>query len=177
MTRKSDKWCKVGVLSNHAKFQSPSWSGSSYKLLQAGAELGQAQYKLGLIFCRYGFATLELHLGFSALLKIWQVLACKMEPRSGIIFGQNRPDPADPTRPPNGLVWKCPSSASNTCLNVVRCPHYSLNIRPGDNCHGWSPTIDRMVTTNPRMVTYRKKIYYSLRIWHLDWTHKTKTRW
>ena len=31
------------------------------------------------------FATLGLHLGFSAKLRIWQVSACKMEPRSGII--------------------------------------------------------------------------------------------
>ena len=28
---------------------------------------------------------LPLHLGFSAKLRIWQVSACKMEPRSGII--------------------------------------------------------------------------------------------
>ena len=40
-------------------------------------------------------ATLGLHLGFSAKLRIWQVSACKMEPRSGIIswFGP-------PTHPP-----------------------------------------------------------------------------
>ena len=25
-----------------------------------------------------------------------------------------------------------------------------------------------MVTTNPRMVTYQKEIYYRLKIWHLD---------
>ena len=31
------------------------------------------------------FATLGLHLGISAKLKIWQVPACKMEPRSGTI--------------------------------------------------------------------------------------------
>ena len=31
-------------------------------------------------------ATLELHLGFSAKLRIWQVPACKMEPRSGYIM-------------------------------------------------------------------------------------------
>ena len=93
----------------------------------------------------------RLHLGFYAKMRIWQVSACKMEPRSGIIFAQNRPDP---TRPPDGLVCKCPSSASNTCLNVVGCPHSSLNIRPGDNCCGWSHTIPcRMVTTNSRMVT------------------------
>ena len=31
-------------------------------------------------------ATLGLHLGFSASLRIWQVSACKMEPRSGTII-------------------------------------------------------------------------------------------
>ena len=37
----------------------------------------------------------RLHFGFSAKLGIWQVPACKMEPRSGIIFCKNptRPDP------------------------------------------------------------------------------------
>ena len=33
----------------------------------------------------------RLHFGFSAKLGIWQVPACKMEPRSGYIFWQNRP--------------------------------------------------------------------------------------
>ena len=32
----------------------------------------------------------------------------------------------------------------------------------------WSPT-------NPRMITLRKDVYYRLRIWHLDLTHKMKT--
>ena len=42
----------------------------------------------------------RLHLGFSAKLRVWQVPACKMEPRSGIIFApyaispcSTRPDP------------------------------------------------------------------------------------
>ena len=34
----------------------------------------------------------RLHLGFSANLRIRQVPACKMEPRSGNIFCKNRPD-------------------------------------------------------------------------------------
>ena len=34
----------------------------------------------------YIFATLGLHLGFSAKLRIWQVPTCKMEPRSGMII-------------------------------------------------------------------------------------------
>ena len=29
----------------------------------------------------------------------------------------------------------------------------------GDNCHGWSPTIHRMVPTNLRMVTHQKEVY------------------
>ena len=32
------------------------------------------------------FCHTRLHLGYSARLRIWQVPACKMEPRSGIIF-------------------------------------------------------------------------------------------
>ena len=47
---------------------------------QAWAELGQAQLILEL---ELSFATLGLHLEFSAKLKIWQVPACKMEPGSG----------------------------------------------------------------------------------------------
>ena len=34
---------------------------------------------------------------------------------------------------------------------------------------GWS-------LTNQRMVTYQKEVYYRLGIWHLDFTHKTKTK-
>ena len=45
------------------------------------------------------FATLGLHLRFSAKLKIWQIPACKMEPRSGYIM-QLEP----PTQPPTASV-------------------------------------------------------------------------
>ena len=41
----------------------------------------------------------RLHLGFSAKLRIWQVSACKMEPRSGNISWKNHP----PTHPPT--IW------------------------------------------------------------------------
>ena len=34
---------------------------------------------------------------------------------------------------------------------------------------GWSPTI-------PCMVNYQKEVYYRLRIWLIDLTHKTKSR-
>ena len=37
----------------------------------------------------FDIATLGLHLGLSAKLKIWQVPTCKMEPRSGYIFCKN----------------------------------------------------------------------------------------
>ena len=46
-------------------------------------------------------ATLGLHLGFSAKLKIWQVPTCKKKPRSGIISCNNSP----PTHPPSKF-WK-----------------------------------------------------------------------
>ena len=55
----------------------------------------------------------RLHLGFSANLRIWQVSACKMEPWSGIISCKN-----PPTHPPGKFG----------SLNLVRCPHLSLNI-------------------------------------------------
>ena len=41
-----------------------------------------------------------------SILDSQQVSACKMEPRSGIIIGQNLYVAAAPTRPPNRLVWK-----------------------------------------------------------------------
>ena len=54
-------------------------------------------------------ATLGLHLGFSAKLKIWQVSACKMEPRSGTIITDWASQPASqPTSQPSTyLVFKC----------------------------------------------------------------------
>ena len=42
------------------------------------------------------FSTLGLHLGFSAKLKIWQVPACKMEPRSGMNMQVMTTNPATP---------------------------------------------------------------------------------
>ena len=52
------------------------------------------------IFClaiKYNCHT-RLHLGFSAKLRIWQVSACKMEPRSGMIMYVGPTHP--PTHPP-----------------------------------------------------------------------------
>ena len=53
---------------------------------------------------------------------------------------------------------------------------------PGDNCHGWSTTIPRMVTNHSKdghqpSKIYHKEVYYRLWIWHIDLTHKIKTRW
>ena len=73
-------------------------------------------------------ATLGLHLGFSAKLRIWQVSGRKMEPWSGISFGQNQPDTANPTTHRFILkMWGVPPSASKTCLNLLQCPHPRLN--------------------------------------------------
>ena len=37
----------------------------------------------------YCFCHTRFHLGFSSKLRIWKVSSCKVEPRSGIIFGHN----------------------------------------------------------------------------------------
>ena len=67
------------------------------------------------------------------------------------------------------------------CTTDMEFGTYTLltKLTPGDNCHGWSPTILRMVTyhswdghpptqewspTNLRMVTHQKEVYYKLGI-------------
>ena len=85
-----------------------------------------------------------------------------------------RADPSDQTRLPNDLVWKCVVSPLCLLKMFETCAVSSLNIWPGANCHGWAPTILSMVTTNPRMVTYQKKMYYRLWIWHLDLNTKLR---
>ena len=45
----------------------------------------------------FDIATIGLHLGFSAWLKIWQVPACKMEPQGGYIM-QLEPPPEPPSQ-------------------------------------------------------------------------------
>ena len=44
------------------------------------------QTKMGISSGPMTYCHTRLHLGFSAKLRIWQVSACKMEPRSGIIL-------------------------------------------------------------------------------------------
>ena len=48
-----------------------------------------------------------LHLGFSVKLRIWQVPACKMEPRSGIIYWLGPPTHQPPTHPQLSFFYKC----------------------------------------------------------------------
>ena len=57
----------------------------------------------------------RLHLGLSAQLKIWQVSACKIEPRSGNISWKNRPP-----RPYGFFLWNILHSESGF---VLVCPH------------------------------------------------------
>ena len=67
-------------------------------------------------------ATLDLHLGFSVTLRIWQVTACKMEPRSGNISWKKPPThPAThpPTRP---YGFSCLIIFPDTLKWNVRCP-------------------------------------------------------
>ena len=58
--------------------------------------------KIKLLKVKVKASHTQLHLGFLAKLRIWQVPACKMEPRSGNIFCKNRPD--RPTDRPASLV-------------------------------------------------------------------------
>ena len=84
-----------------------------------------------IIYSHTNFATLGLHLGFSAKLKILQVSACKMEPRSGyiiLLYSGDHPSVGNqnlvclsfcPVRPPNSV------SVLGTKMSVslsVRCP-------------------------------------------------------
>ena len=44
---------------------------------------------------------------------------------------------------------------------------------PGNNCHGWSVTITRVVIHHPKdghppSKIHQKELYYRLGIWHLD---------
>ena len=89
----------------------------------------------------------RLHLGFLAKLGIWQVLACRMEPQSGLIIWKNflppAPEPVQteqlsifckycavsPTQQsmcgfptPTKYVW-CPPSQYVFSFNVVHCLH------------------------------------------------------
>ena len=45
------------------------------------------------------------------------------------------------------------------------------------NWHKVPTAIHRMVTTTSRMVTHQKEVHYRHGIYHLEFTHKTNTRW
>ena len=85
------------------------------------------------------------------------------------------------------------SPTKRNCSRDMELGTYTLltKLAPGDNCYGWSLTIPRMVTnqpkdghpptqgwspTNPRMVTHQKGTYYRNGIWHVHITHKANTR-
>ena len=82
-------------------------------------------WKVSIHYCRT-----RLHLGFSAKLRIWQVSACKMEPRSGtkITGPASHPPPSNPSTEPKcswinilvNLVW------INTTMNL-RWPTVDIN--------------------------------------------------
>ena len=83
----------------------PKWMFYKIKTLILGWEMLWAKHCRGqpqlvqIVLASDNIATLGLHLGFSAKLRIWQVSACKMEPRSGTkITG---PPSHPPSRQPN----------------------------------------------------------------------------
>ena len=66
-------------------------------------------------------ATLRLHLRFSAKLRVWQVPACKMEPRSGMIMQVMTTHPATPVLAYLSTEWLLDrvSELSEGCLPAV----------------------------------------------------------
>ena len=82
-------WCPEGV-----------WKVSGRCLEDIWKVSGRCRESVGKGSCIGYIATLGLHLGFSAKLKILQVPACKMEPRSGYIMRWG-----PPTQPPTVSVW------------------------------------------------------------------------
>ena len=59
----------------------------------------------------------------------------------------------------SGILDKMSASAACTACNFFQV----------SNCHGWSPTI-------LRMVTHQKEVYFRHGIWHLHITQTNKTR-
>ena len=110
-----------------------------------------------LIVTSHIIATLGLHLGFSARLRIWQVSAYKMEPRSGsIIIG---PATQPPTQPSTELVICNLAPVQKVCevspphcigtlfKKYVRCPPlpvYTFSVRcytSNEGLYGSSPNL------------------------------------
>ena len=81
-------------------------------------------------FCLYWFSFVycftRRHLGFPAMLKIWQVPACKMEPKRGIIFWRNFFPPAPaaaPTSPVVIILYFYMSDQTNAVIVLVTKNH------------------------------------------------------
>ena len=103
---------------------------------------------VGLSFTVVGshFATLELHLVFSAKLRIWQDSACKMEPRSVTIITDWA------SQQPTHTAINLPYS-----FNVVQCPH--------PNC---SPHQEGMCGVPPLSIVFFSEVsHVVLYIYHL----------
>ena len=88
--------------------------------------------------------------------------------------------PKDGHPPPQG--W---SPTRRKCTTFLEFGTSTLltKLTPGDNCHGWSSTIPKMVPptqgwspTNLRMVTHQRGVCSIQGIWHLDLTYQNNTR-
>ena len=64
------------------------------------------------------------------------------------------------------------------CTTVLEFGTYTIltKLTSGDNCHGLSPIILRMVSHQPKDGHPEKEVQYRHGIWHLHITHKTNTR-
>ena len=69
----------------------------------------------------------RLHLGFPAMLKIWQVPACKMEPQRGIIIWRNSFPPAPAAARTRSTTLNASKIDSFSCLNSLKCVKHALN--------------------------------------------------
>ena len=76
---------------------------------------------LSTFYLTENIATLGLHLRFSAKLRVWQVPACKMEPRSGMIMQVMTTHPATPVLAYLSTEWLLDrvSELSEGCLPAV----------------------------------------------------------
>ena len=119
-----DQTCFKPKTFGHKNFLEQKHFGSTHSFYSK--ILGTALLRRG--YFRHIFCHTRLHLGFSAKLRIWQVPACKMEPRSGIIFCKNRPD--RPTSQSSFQTSILPSMSNNpnvpTCLDAKLCINISL---------------------------------------------------
>ena len=101
------------------------------------------------------YCHIRLHLVFSALLKILQIAACKMEPRSGTIITEPASQPA--TRVPT-LIYRCHPNWSNDSYSKI---FLRINVGPkktsSDNCT--KKDFQQICLNNFKFDIYSKKIY------------------